>query len=348
MTCWSSNWSTSRAVSSRGVTFISTSSNRQTASSVFPLYQSIAVNRRPQFFITGNIMPKIRCSRMVNIEHFRKFPRHPVELRQIQDCTTTLVPITALAPRPTSHVVTKTGQRRILIFRIRARVYNRCMEVGPPPGESREKKPYIEPAFATGKASENSVRDAQSPSPTPWDRLKRALVHLLENLLFEPQSGAQTEQLARKILDHGRLIRRGSEPTEMYIPELAVRFREPHRNVRRALELLEEQGTIERTNSKDRWRLTSPASSPIRVPYIPPRVSWPSATMLLNPPPGWIELQNRAHRAKDSHEFGEIIAEMNRLLSASEKAVANRRDPVESSTPEGDKKPPLKRRLDEE
>ena len=222
------------------------------------------------------------------------------------------------------------------------------MEVGPPPGEGWGKKPYIEPAFAKAKASENSLRDAPSPSRTPWNRLKRAVVHLLEKLLFEPQSRTQTEQLAGKILDFGRLSRRGSEPTVIHIPEMAARFHAPRRNVRQALELLEEQGTVGRTNSKDHWKLTSPVSSPIRAPYTPPRVSWPSATVVLNPPPGWIELQNRAHRAKDANEFGEIISEMNRLLSASEKAVSNGRNPDEFSPPEADNKPSSSRRRDEE
>ena len=123
---------------------------------------------------------------------------------------------------------------------------------------------------------------------------------------------------------------------------------ERRENVRQALKLLEEQGTVQKTDSKDHWKLTFPVYSPIRAPYTPPRVLWPSATVLLNPPPGWIELQNRAHRAKDAHEFGEIIVEMNRLLSASGKVADNGRDPNQLSTPESDNKPFSRRRHDEE
>ena len=159
---------------------------------------------------------------------------------------------------------------------------------------------------------------------------------MFERILFEPPSRTQTEQLARKILDYGLMNRRGSEPTVIHIPEVAVRFRESRRNVRQALERLEEQGTVERTDSKDHWKLTSRECSPIRAVYNPPRVSASSVKTPLNPPPGWVELQNRAHRAKDAEEFSAIIDEMNRLLSAHEKAAG---EGNEVPTHEPDKKP---------
>jgi DNA-binding transcriptional MocR family regulator len=206
------------------------------------------------------------------------------------------------------------------------------MNVGPPGGEGQQKKPYTQPEFAISKASQDRFPDEPS-SPGIWERLRRGVVRALERILFEPQSRTQKEQLARKILEYTRMNRRGPEPALINISEMAVRFRESRRNVRKAMELLEEQGTVERTHShphshsKDHWMLTSPVHSPIRAPYTPPRVSTPSARTLLNPPPGWIELQNRAHKAKDAQEFNEIVDEMNRLLSAHENA--NGRDPDE-------------------
>lgn len=194
------------------------------------------------------------------------------------------------------------------------------MNVGPPPGEGQQKKPYTKPEVETSKALQNSIPDEPS-SPRIWERLRRGVVRLLATVLFEPRSKTEIEQLARKILDHARMNRKGSESTVIHVPEVAARFRERRRTVRQSLELLEEQGTLERTDSEDYWKLASRVSSPIRGAYNPPRISGPSAKMLPNPPPGWMELQNRAHRAKDAQEFGEIIEEMNRLLLAHEKAA---------------------------
>jgi hypothetical protein len=165
------------------------------------------------------------------------------------------------------------------------------------------------------------------------------MVRAFEKILFEPRSPAQIEQLARKILDHSRMNRRGSEPVVINVPDMAARFREPRRNVRQSLGLLEEQGTVERTPSKDHWEMTSRVLPSIRVTYNPPQISGPSPKMPANPPPGWAELQNRAHRAKDAREFNEVINQMNRLLSAQEKAAGNGHDPHESSSSHGEKKP---------
>ncbi len=43
------------------------------------------------------------------------------------------------------------------------------------------------------------------------------------------------------------------------------------------------------------------------------------ANMLLNPPPGWIALQERAKQAENSRELAAIIDEMNNLLAEYEK-----------------------------
>ena len=42
---------------------------------------------------------------------------------------------------------------------------------------------------------------------------------------------------------------------------------------------------------------------------------------LPNPPPGWIDLQERAKRAKNPEELAAIIEQMNKLLSEYEKAA---------------------------
>jgi len=217
------------------------------------------------------------------------------------------------------------------------------MDVGPPRGEGQQKKPYVKPEFSTSKASRNHIPDEPS-SPKIWERLRRAVVRALETLLFEPQSRTHKEQLARNILEYSRLNRRGSEPAVIHVPEMALRFREPRRNVRQAMELLEEQGTVERihSHSKDHWMLTSPVHSPIRAIYTPPRVSAPSTRTPLDPPPGWIELQNRAHKAKNAQEFNEVIDEMNRLLSAHEKTVGSGHDADELPSREADQKPASK------
>jgi hypothetical protein len=161
---------------------------------------------------------------------------------------------------------------------------------------------------------------------------------LLEQILFEPQSETQREQLARKILDYARMKRKGSEPALVDIPEMADRFRESRRNVRRSLELLEENGTVERTQSRDDWKLTIRVYSPVRTSHDPPRFSPPFPKMPLNPPTGWLELQKRAHKAADAREFDEIIDEMNRLLSAQETAPGDGRDADESSIREANRK----------
>ena len=171
-----------------------------------------------------------------------------------------------------------------------------------------------------------------------WGRLRRAALRLLEQILFEPQSRAQTEQLARKILDYSRMNRGGSELFVIRVSELADRFHEPRRNLRQSLEILEENGTVERTQSKDHWTLTIRVQPPIRATYQAPQVSAPFPKMPLNPPPGWIELQNRAHKANDAQEFNEIIGEMNRLLSAQETAPGDEHAPGGSPQREADRK----------
>ena len=198
--------------------------------------------------------------------------------------------------------------------------------MGPPRGDDREKKTYTEPESATSEWPQNSGGYEPSP-PKVWDRFRRVALRLLEQILFEPQSTAQREQLARKILDYTRMNRRGSETALIDVPEMADRFRESRRNVRQSLALLEENGTVERTQSRDHWKLTIRMTSPVRAVYDPPRVSAPFPKMPANPPPGWIELQNRAHKAKDAQEFNEIIDEMNRLLSSHEKQAVDGNNP---------------------
>ncbi len=199
------------------------------------------------------------------------------------------------------------------------------MHVGPTRGDDRG-KPYTEPDFPTSDWPQNSGGHEVS-RPGLWERFSGAALRLLEQILFEPQSTVQKEQLARKILDHSRMSRRGFESALINVSEMADRFRESRRNVRQSLALLEQNGTVERTQSRDHWKLTIRVSSPVRAVYDPPRVSAPFPQMPPNPPPGWIELQNRAHKAKDSKEFNEIIDEMNRLLSSHEKAAAEENDP---------------------
>jgi hypothetical protein len=211
------------------------------------------------------------------------------------------------------------------------------MRVGPARGDDREKNAYVGSEMAESELSQSSIRD-KSASLTLWQRLRRAAIGLVETILFEPQSSTQREQLARKILDYSHMNRRGSEPSLIHVPAMANRFHEPRRNVRRSLELLEENGAVERTQSKDHWKLTIRVNTPNRATYNPPQVSSPFPKMPLNPPPGWIELQNRAHKAKDVQEFNQIIDEMNQLLSAHEKAAAGERDPDKSPPPKTDQK----------
>src|SRR5271169_952218 len=159
------------------------------------------------------------------------------------------------------------------------------MNVRPPGGEGGKKKPCTRPSLATLEASQNSIR-GESSSPKFWERPRLAVVHFFEWLLFEPTSKTQTEQLGRKIFDYGLTNRRSPEPTVLYVPEMAVRFKVPQRNIRQALELLAEQGGIERTNSKDHWLLKNRLSSPTGTAYNPPQASAPDTNMLPNPPPG--------------------------------------------------------------
>ena len=209
--------------------------------------------------------------------------------------------------------------------------------MGPPRGDDREKNAYADSEFATSESSQNSIRD-ESSSPTIWERLRRAAVGLVETILLEPQSTTQKEQLARKILDYSRLSRTGSEPALIQVSEMAQRFREPRRNVRLSLELLEVNGTVERTQSKDHWKLTIRVNSPILATYSPPRLSSPFPKTPLHPPPGWMDLQNRAHKAKDAQEFNEIVDQMNRLLVAHEKPTDDGHSPGESPAREADRK----------
>ncbi len=149
---------------------------------------------------------------------------------------------------------------------IALRGYKRGMHVGPHRGDDREKKSYTGLEFPTLERPQNSVGD-EPPRPRAWDRWRRAVIRLLEQILFEPQSPAQREQLARKILDYSRMNRKDSEPPLIHVPEMADRFRESRRNVRQSLTLLEENGTVERTQSKDHWKLTIQVHSPARATY---------------------------------------------------------------------------------
>ena len=64
--------------------------------------------------------------------------------------------------------------------------------------------------------------------------------------------------------------------------------------------------------------------------------------MAPKPPPGWTELQERAKQAKDPKELAAIIDEMNRLLTAYEKAAGDGheldRGPIHDSGPARKKK----------
>lgn len=208
--------------------------------------------------------------------------------------------------------------------------------MGPPRGDNREKKPNSGSELATSESSQNPIADESSHRGV-WDRSRRTAVRLLEMILLEPQSKTQREQLARKILDYSRMNRTAFEPALIHVPEMADRFREPRRNVRQSLELLQENGTVERTQSRDHWKLSIRTYSPVRAPYDAPRVLSPFPKMPVNPLPGWIELQNRAHKAKDAQEFNRIIDEMNRLLSAHEKAPEDGRESG-SQAPEASRK----------
>jgi hypothetical protein len=48
-------------------------------------------------------------------------------------------------------------------------------------------------------------------------------------------------------------------------------------------------------------------------------------------PKGWRQLQERAQRAKDPKKLAQIIDEMNRLLTAHEKAAAREEKPTSRS-----------------
>jgi len=202
------------------------------------------------------------------------------------------------------------------------------MHLGRPRGEGQQKKPSIEPGFETSRRPQSSIRYPPS-APGIWESLKRGFLRVVEFVLLEPPSQAQTEQLARKILDYGVINRRGCEPMVLQVPEMAARFREPRRNVRLSLELLEEQGTVERTQFKDHWKLTGGEPAPMRDTDTPPEFSASSPKVPPSPPPGWSELQNRAQQAKNVEEFNAIMDEMNRLLATQENAASQGKSPVE-------------------
>ncbi|MFZ3339608.1 MAG: hypothetical protein WA609_11920 [Terriglobales bacterium] len=125
------------------------------------------------------------------------------------------------------------------------------------------------------------------------------------------------------------MSRTDSAPILIYVPEMAARFGDSHRNVRQSMEQLEVDGTVESTHSKDHWKLMSRVYSPVRAAYDAPRVSVPSVKMPSNPPAGLIELQKRAHKAKNAQEFNQVMDEMNRLLLAHEKTAGDEGDPGE-------------------
>ena len=64
---------------------------------------------------------------------------------------------------------------------------------------------------------------------------------------------------------------------------------------------------------------------------------------LPDPPSGWIDLQERAKRAKNAEELAAIIDEMNKLLSEYEKEAGDghSKDPMPAADPKsGTKKGP--------
>jgi hypothetical protein len=206
------------------------------------------------------------------------------------------------------------------------------MDFRPPRGEGGNKKPYKRPEFEKLNASRNRIPAGTSLCPRIWNLLSQSIARLIAVVLYEPRSEAQTKELARKILDYARMSRTDFAPVLIYVPEMAARFGESHRNVRLSMEQLEADGTVESTHSKDHWKLMSRVYSPVRAAYDAPRVSVPSVRMTSDPPSSLIELQERAHKAKSAQEFNQVMDEMNRLLLAHEKTAGDKGDPGELPT----------------
>jgi hypothetical protein len=88
------------------------------------------------------------------------------------------------------------------------------------------------------------------------DRLKRALRKDQQLTVAEFN---QLLQLAKAILDYGRMIQAYRESSVPYviveIPELALRFRETPRTIKDALLLLEEKGLADPVELPGCWKL---------------------------------------------------------------------------------------------
>jgi hypothetical protein len=86
----------------------------------------------------------------------------------------------------------------------------------------------------------------------------RQLVHdLLVTLRGQYRSAEEIEQIARDIVEYGRMIRQEfpEEKAIVNTHEMAYRFREKPRDVARALLVLEPRGQAIRTSLKHYWLL---------------------------------------------------------------------------------------------
>ena len=86
-------------------------------------------------------------------------------------------------------------------------------------------------------------------------RIGEITADLLARVIHRPQRKAWREQLAREIIEYGRMNAIGPGDILIEVPEVAFRLRESPRDVRQALHLLELSGIAKRTSSKDYWKL---------------------------------------------------------------------------------------------
>ena len=87
-------------------------------------------------------------------------------------------------------------------------------------------------------------------------RLRDVIEELLE-AFFGGQPPERTEELAREIIEYGRMNTKVPGIILIEVPEAARRLRESPRHIRKSLRLLRVKGMAHRTRDQNHWRLSA-------------------------------------------------------------------------------------------
>ena len=87
-------------------------------------------------------------------------------------------------------------------------------------------------------------------------RLRDRMAGLLE-AFFEDRQPDRTEELAREIVEYGRMNAEIPGIIVIEVPEAARRLRESPRHIRKSLRLLQEKGVAHQTHHEDYWKLSA-------------------------------------------------------------------------------------------